>query len=254
MDKLNRSGSSLNLKNEDFTFLQDAFEDVLKGICSAYGIGQLDSFILSGCELTINPTTIDVAAGYVALGGEICKVDAHTVAKFNAGTDPAGYDNFWVIAPINDPSGLRAVQAGGSEDTWQSRKGKVILEDAGLNPVRFDLNIPTIHQRGADNMRVAMQSELSSLIEVMPQPTILNGWVVSVLSLVKDPFGFVHGFIAVDGSSATATQIFTLPTGWKGLTYSGGSKDDSQISIVIDQVSGTIGKIYVASFTYKSVG
>lgn len=252
MNKLIRSGSKLNLKNEDFTFMQDSFLDVLKGMATAYGIGQSDSYVLSGCDFTINAGTISVAAGYIVLGGEICKVDAHSVAQYDANNDPNGYDNFWVIAPTYDASGVRSVEGGGSENTWSVRKGKLILEDTGLNPVRFDMNLKSIHEVGASKMLVAMQSELSQLSTAMPYPTFLNGWAANGLFINKDALGtcIITGWL--NGLNATGQNVFKLAAGFNGICYAPTSKDGYKANVIGDDFVVTNGADAIwINLTYK---
>lgn len=251
MDYLSRSGSALNLKNEDLNFIQNAFKDALKGICSAYGISQSESFILSGCEITDDGTNLTIAEGYVALGGEICKVEQHTTPKedlIGGNTDT----NFWVIAPTNDPQGLRSVLSGGNENTWVKRRGKVVLEDAGLNPVRFDLNLPTIHELAANKVHDELETLVDSIQTNQVGNGLLNGWT-GFARADKDPFGFVHVYMDVNGASKTGTKIWELPAGWKGHSYAATSEAGGSVTITNGEFNTTSGGSFKLSVSFRAI-
>jgi hypothetical protein len=254
MDKVYRDGQKFSLRNEDFNRIDAAVREAFLGMCSAYGIGQSDSFVLSGCEITEANGVLSVAAGFIALGGEICKVDAHTVAEHNAGSDPAGYDNFWLVAPTIDPGGTRPVEGGGTVNSWTYRKGKLVLEDTGLNATRYDLNLPTIHELGATKMAVNMASEINKLAVTMPNPTMLNGWTKSLFITSKDAFGNINIAATFNGIGASGTQLFVLPSGWKGITVAPTDVDAKTVNVLDDSISLPTGSIVTVNFSYKSIG
>lgn len=71
------------LRQDDLEYMFESQKQVVKGLMSAYNLGSRDSFVISGCEIYNNfaNNTYDVSAGFFCYGGEVMKVDAHSVSN-----------------------------------------------------------------------------------------------------------------------------------------------------------------------------
>jgi len=69
-------------RQDDFEFMFEALKQAIKGLASAHKLGDRDSFIISGCNIThdTNNSVYDVTEGWFCHKGEIMKVDAHQVS------------------------------------------------------------------------------------------------------------------------------------------------------------------------------
>lgn len=113
-------GFPINL--DDFRFEQASVRDAFIGLLSAFGIAANETFIISG----VNPVYtsgvgITWSAGWVSILGEVCKVDAGSLAHT---TVPAKLK--WDILSTFDSAGIKTFKDGGSHSTYEVRKATIV--------------------------------------------------------------------------------------------------------------------------------
>ncbi len=131
---------------DDWKWEQDGVREAFYGLISSWGIDPSDSFILSGCTSTLNGLNYDISEGYIALDGEIYKVDAHSVVV----SLPVGFAHFWSPLVSYDPAGLEATKNAGTVNTYEIRRASVVN---ATSPVSFmPMLADTIHSKMAENI------------------------------------------------------------------------------------------------------
>lgn len=77
---MNRFKTNVNggtkLFSDDIAFIDASVREAFVGLLSFLGISAADSFVISGCVVTINGNTYSWTGGYISLSGEILKVVA----------------------------------------------------------------------------------------------------------------------------------------------------------------------------------
>lgn len=122
MDKFKTTDNGgLPIQLNDFRFMQDGTSDSFKGLAGAFGVTAANSYILQGCDVTDGGSVWNIAAGYIALEGEVLPVTAHSVTKTLGG----GQVHAWQVLSTFDPAGLKTFESGGSFDTYEVREGRV---------------------------------------------------------------------------------------------------------------------------------
>jgi len=101
---------------DDFRFIDDSVREAFFGIVTAWGVANEESYILSGCEITLG-VNISVAAGYVVIQGEVYKFNAQSIT----GTAPSGEEVTFVPSTAFDSAGNKTFDSGGTFDTYQLR-------------------------------------------------------------------------------------------------------------------------------------
>jgi hypothetical protein len=105
---------------DDIRFQQDATRDALAGLLSTWGINPNGVYILSGCDILDLGSALSVSEGYIAIDGEVLKVESHVAIK------ATGLNvNYFEVVVSNDPNGLKTFDSGGSFDTYEVREAKV---------------------------------------------------------------------------------------------------------------------------------
>lgn len=101
---------------DDFRFIDDSVREAFFGIVTAWGVTNEESYILSGCEITLG-VNISVAAGYVVIQGEVYKFNAQSIT----GSAPSGEEVTFVPSTAFDSAGNKTFDSGGTFDTYQLR-------------------------------------------------------------------------------------------------------------------------------------
>jgi hypothetical protein len=146
LDTTNLGGVSLEW--DDIEFEQLAIREAFLGMASAHGLTDADSYIISGCVSTPAGLFFNISAGYIALGGEIFKVDAHNVSS----TVFVGNSLFWDRLLTDDPAGLEQTKNLGVVNTYKIRKAFV---NNALTPVGgfMPMVAKTIYEKISDGIR-----------------------------------------------------------------------------------------------------
>lgn len=208
------------LVNDDLQWIQDANKEVILDILKSFNLNPNTNCILYGCEVNDMGTYYSINAGAILLGGEVCKVDAHTVNK------PSGaLQNYWIYDIQWDSNGLKVFEDGNSHNTYQITKAKVIKSIFGLAPLNIPRLINLIAQYAANNLTNYLETK--RYIGTAGNPPFLNGFINSAtanspLYFYKDLNNRVH----IHGIIVNANQIqsnwitlFQLPTGYRCPTY-----------------------------------
>lgn len=197
--KLTFTGGEPDINWDDLNRDERANRDALFAIFADFDYGPNVNFIISGCVATVTTgVNVSVTAGYIFLNGEILEVEAQVVA--NGGT----LDLYKYVKEITyDSNGDKTFNDGTPRQTWQKNRGKVEAATAPILSTELDVV-------DGDRFRAG----------TWQTPSFVNSWGAS-------PAGFQYrigmgGSLefrgGLNGSVATATTIFTLPTGYRPAT------------------------------------
>ena len=131
----------LPLVLDDFRWIDEGYRKAFYGIMSAFGVTDQYTFILSGCQRSVNTAIVTIAEGYISIGGEICHVPAHSYSE------PTGGDvEFWVVSTAYNAAGTKAFQNGSLNDSYETRTGQISV--AAVVPPGDTLygDTKTVHQ------------------------------------------------------------------------------------------------------------
>jgi len=129
--KLWFTGGEPNINADDLLRDSTANNRSFQHALRAWLTGYNENFIISGCDLTINPgVDASITEGYIFLNGEILRVDAQTVA--------AGTNDFYMYEKqvTYDPRGTKVFVDLVTHETWQKNRG--VLVNAISKPVPTD--------------------------------------------------------------------------------------------------------------------
>ena len=109
---------------DDIEWMQQAFKDSFNSLIS--GIG--DTFIISGCEVTEpGGDILNVAAGWVAIDGEILKVAAQSIDLSGGGSAQ------YLLEEVDDPTGSESDLDGNTVECYQVRRAKLVSAGGSLS-------------------------------------------------------------------------------------------------------------------------
>lgn len=195
----------LPLKLNDFRWIADGLAEAIKGIVSAYGVDDQNTFVISGCERTFSGGDTFIAEGFVSIGGEICYVPAHDYPDLTV-----GQVDYWERVDTFDPTGLKEFQSTVSYDTYAVRVGQVLVgASVPAGQTAYD---------DALSMFQAMRPQLNigEWIAVTLEPNIFT---VDLFEYFMTIDGFIKfkGELSVNttGAPGGAFQIGTLPVGFR---------------------------------------
>lgn len=109
---------------EDFEWLQNATRDAVKEFIKGFGINNIDSLIIYGCEVTGG----NYSAGAVVLAGEILPVQAGVLPTLNPGE---AYQ--FQVMETPDPSGTEPLESGGTTNQYRIREAVVVSAAPGTS-------------------------------------------------------------------------------------------------------------------------
>lgn len=126
---------------DDLRWEGDAVREAFEGLVTAWGGDLLtDTYRLVGAEVTPSGPNFSVAAGFVVIEGEVCKVDSILVPA------PTGSNVLqWAVSETTDPAGDKTFLSGPSYSTYRIRKAVVVDIPAGTNTPA--IGTPSIHEK-----------------------------------------------------------------------------------------------------------
>lgn len=137
---------------EDFRFEQQAYRDAFFALASPFGITKADSFVIQGINARISGGNIVWDAGIIALGGEICAVDAGTMSTSGMGSTGGVLNAWWVVASTYDSAGNIDFKDGSSQQIYEIRKATLYTANVGVPSDRFVWNGPTFLKKIKDTI------------------------------------------------------------------------------------------------------
>jgi hypothetical protein len=205
MNKLDTSllgGFPFDLNDLEWQFdaYERAFADVVRGFGS--------SFIIHGCvPTTVALNTYDISAGAVVMDGELypfAGVAGLVIA------DPA--EAWYVVSATLDPSGAEAFEDLVTRNAYQKRIATIVQTASPASP-----NAAVFGQRLED----VILAKVGTVAQPWAAPTLGNSWVAQGI-----PYNPLTGYRkelgllvrlrgTVNGSSASANGLFTLPVGFR---------------------------------------
>ncbi len=187
----------------DIGFLQDAFKDALKGFLKGFAAAS-ETFIITGCELTVVGSDTILQPGWVCINGEVCEVDGYNFgsAGFTGGA-PYWTTNDVVISP--SPVLYEDLSSKG---VHLKRKGVLVGANTG-GLVSYGNT-----KRFVDILREAMYVSEATF-------TLQNSWVFGNLPLPNAGYRkearrvYFHGDIRFAGGAVPLTNapFAVLPVG-----------------------------------------
>lgn len=194
----------LPLVLNDLRFIDAAYRLGFYGLASAFGITPADSFVLSGCALTIGISGSDLiydnTAGYICLAGEIYAVDAQTGLTVTSGNSAR-----WDVITSNDAAGAKVFKDGTTYQTYQVRKAKLI---SSADTSKMPANAPSL---------ITKIRTLTSYATAWVAPTIgadftnVSGQEVAYRKNAIGNLEIRGNYTAV----AVSGTLFTLPSGYR---------------------------------------
>lgn len=147
MNKLKTSyPAGVDFNWDDLAWMQDATRDAFYGLLSAFGIDPDESFILSGCAVTIGPSSASTTAGYIALSGEIYKVSAHSIVY--DGSSPV----VWRLQETDDATGTETDSTGSTVECYQKRVA--VLYQASSYTSEMPYNAQTLQEVISEQLNI----------------------------------------------------------------------------------------------------
>lgn len=207
--KTNYNGG-LPLVLDDFRWIDSGYRQAFRGIMSAFGVTDQYTFIISGCERTVNAAVVTIAEGYVSIGGEICYVPEHNYSE------PTGVTvEFWTILSSYDATGSKVFQNSSVNDAYEIRTGKISVASSVPSGSTSFEDTKTIHELIHEKLPV--DSWHNVLTENITTADFLNG--IYKIDCKKDLSGFVHlrGLKHIEDQTAGVADdlITTLPVGYR---------------------------------------
>lgn len=101
---------------DDLDFDQKAVREAISGFASGFGVGEDQSFILSGCVLSSGA----YGAGFICLNGEVLRFDGVT-----APTVPVGSAAVWGVLETNDANGTKTMENATIREAYKVRRAKI---------------------------------------------------------------------------------------------------------------------------------
>lgn len=194
---------------DDLAWMQDATRDAIYGLLSAFGIDPDESFILSGCAVTIGPSSATTTAGYISLNGEILKVEAHSIAY--DGSSPV----VWRLQETDDPTGTETDSASNTVECYQKRVAILYQASSYTNEMPYN----------ADNLSVVIGEKLDIYTEWTALPfnsayfsgaNLTMGGTTTIYYKVLGKTMIIAFNLAVTSMDAsTLTFLLSAATGYK---------------------------------------
>ena len=121
-------GGEPNINADDLMRNSNANDRAFNAALNAWLIGFNENFIISGCEITIDPgVSGSVTEGYIFLNKEILRVDAQVVAA-------GAKDHYYYEKQTTyDPKGTKTFKNLVVHETWQKNRG--VLTNTSILPV-----------------------------------------------------------------------------------------------------------------------
>lgn len=170
------TGGKPNFNIDDILWNDDAYRLAITAILAAFG----DNYIVQGCA-----TPGD--AGYIMLGGELLRVDAHTPTN-----------TYYQKVTTYDAGGDVTFNDGTARQTWQKNRATK-TSATGVTLSTLDVKLYQFIDTAAISS-AALSGQ--------------NGWVITG-QIIKTRGGMVTIFITgMDNSAATGETFYTIPAAY----------------------------------------
>lgn len=110
-------GSLTPIWTKDFLYMQDGFAEAVDAVVAALALGRRD-FVISGCKVLHNGSTVSMGAGWCYYDGEVLPVRALRATAYSGGSPRVKLTR----TPYSDPEGVREITlegATGSSPVWR---------------------------------------------------------------------------------------------------------------------------------------
>lgn len=124
MNKLKTTGlGGFPVVLDDFRWMDAGYRDGFYGLLAAFGVEDDQSFVIVGCERSVDDGTVTVSPGYVSINGEVCFFPEQTY------DEPTTETEFFEVAVSYDAEGLKTFQDASEQDTYEIRRAKISISD-----------------------------------------------------------------------------------------------------------------------------
>lgn len=223
---------------DDFKYINDGHIDfseaLIKAAGSDYFIGNLGiTDVYNGVS-----STVTVQAGYILLGGEVCKVDAQSIVclgrpatlGFGFISDShaaSGHGCYWTKTLAVDTDGDRLKLNSAPMSPWRVRKATLNFAPLGTTgnytqgTDGWEVNSPKSYgDVFSDLTKTLVNSYVESLVveNSYSSGDLLNSWSVGTgqtIHFKKERDGWVSFYMNVLGAGASDTHILTLPSAYR---------------------------------------
>lgn len=226
--KTAQGGSPLYL--DDLKFIADGLDQYLGALVDGYG----DNFTIKGAEINDGGTSWDNSAGFIVLGGQICKVTAGSVIKPNTSQSPEQdaqdeRGTYWEIIEDDDTDGSRTLLTGSTFTPWTTRKARLRTSNTvgaysqGSTGWHYT-TVKTLDQTMFDLIKAKIKPYLIDqwVDDFVAPGDLLNGWTFTApggnFVISKDLNNWIRIWATIDGSSATSSTFYTLPSDFLPVT------------------------------------
>lgn len=225
--KTTTGGSPIYL--DDLAFIADGLDQYLGAMVDALG----DNFTLTGAQISDGGSSWDNTAGFIVLGGQICKVNAGSVIKPNTSmtpeqdaTDQRG--TYWQIVEDTDLDSSRTLLTGSTFAPYRTRRARLVTSNTvgaytqGSTGWHYT-TVKTIDGAIWDLIQAKITpfllSQWSSKV-VLPGD-LLNGWTYGadgIFLIEKDLNNWVRIIASIDGTVGNNVHFYTVPAEYAPLS------------------------------------
>lgn len=226
---------------DDLRWIDEGLREAFAGIINFFSD---EKFILSGCEMTWNPVTVEwtCAEGFIAWEGEILYCPGGTAMQDESNTP------VFDIEVTYDPDGLKLFGSGVSHNTYEIRRAKFYAENPASAGGKL---VATIANRTIDLIisHINNDEEDWRYPDDAGEPQLQGDWesvdsgALSRVGFKKDQFGNVWLKGQAQGGSGT---LFTLPSGYRpprSMYFMSLHPTDSTVAKLTVSSAGVVGEI-----------
>ena len=192
---------------EDLNWIQESYRQAFYGLMAAWGISPNMSYIISGVNIQDNGSDYSWDDGFIALNGEILKVEADSFTKVSP---VANYVYAWILDVSSDATGTKVFYDSSTHSCYTIRNAVLAYID-GTSGDYLPAEAETIHHKIAEYIGYTESNWKSVLFE-----SPWENHPSRNVAVKKDLFGQIRiqGTAIIDGGTGTGL-IITLPAGYR---------------------------------------
>lgn len=266
MREFRHSNGGVPLYTDDLRWVNDNFRLFMNALAPELG----DTYQMVNINFREDGANDRVDAGWIVLGGQLCRVEAASIERFTTGLSDAaeaasGVGTYFRISEVTDTDGNRGLLSGGTFSPWRVKVAILSSDSVASYTQGTDgwhhSTIVTLDEALAALVIDEVKSKIKATASNLSVSSLINGWALGTnnhLYIQKDLHGWVRMSGTIDGASASNSQFYTLPSEYRpfinGVVGSGAFSNGSGAGEVwIDPggiMRGTMGGNLSFSLTY----